>query len=190
MELGAVVCAPRAPQCLLCPVAKSCRARQLGLTDVIPAKRKKRATVEIILAAAVFVDPHGRTLLLPPPHGAGEHATQSEIVPLISRMWHFPAVSVKKDPTTELYAFLSGLGALPPRNSKARLEPLSRARHAVTYRAIKLVPYRVLVAGLPRIVGTKCVLLSELVSRSTLAVSNLTRKIAQSALKEPAKGKQ
>src|SRR5260370_10666602 len=31
MELGATVCAPRAPQCLLSPIAQRCRARQLGL---------------------------------------------------------------------------------------------------------------------------------------------------------------
>src|SRR5271155_4667718 len=70
MELGAMVCTPRAPQCLLCPVAKFCRARQLGLTETIPEKRKKRATVEITLAAAVLLAPRGRTLLLPPPHGS------------------------------------------------------------------------------------------------------------------------
>jgi hypothetical protein len=39
----------------------------------------------------------------------------------------------------------------------------------------------VVLSRLPRIAGTKVVLLSELVARSTLAVSNLTRKIAQVA---------
>jgi hypothetical protein len=62
-----------------------------------------------------------------------------------------------------------------------RFEPLSRARHTVTYRAVKILPYRVVLSRLPRIAGTKVVLLSELVARSTLAVSNLTRKIAQVA---------
>src|ERR1700731_2152923 len=36
MELGATLCTPRAPQCLLCPVAQFCRARKLGLAGAIP----------------------------------------------------------------------------------------------------------------------------------------------------------
>jgi A/G-specific adenine glycosylase len=181
MELGALICTPRAPQCLLCPVSEFCRARQLSLTEVIPEKRKKRATVEITLAAAVFLDPRGRTLLLPPPHRTGKHATHEDVVPLISKMWHFPTILVCEDGAAELEKFLARFGALPASKTKPALEPLSRARHTVTYRAITLLPYRVRVSRLPRIPATKCVLLGELVSRSSVAISNLTRKIAQAA---------
>jgi A/G-specific adenine glycosylase len=185
MELGAMICAPRSPQCLLCPVGEFCRARKLGLTEVIPEKRKKRAAVKITLAAAVFLDARGRTLLLPPPHGSGKHATHGDVAPLVSKMWHFPTVSVKENAAGELREFLRKLGALAAGKNKQRVEPLPRARHAVTYRAIQLLPYRVRVTRLPRIKGTKVVLLCELVSRSCVAVSNLTRKIAQAALAEP-----
>jgi len=57
MELGAILCTPKSPQCLLCPVNEFCQARKLGLADTIPEKRKKRATVELQLAAAVLLDP-------------------------------------------------------------------------------------------------------------------------------------
>jgi A/G-specific adenine glycosylase len=186
MELGAMVCTPRAPQCLLCPVAEFCRARRLGLADIVPDKRKKRATVEVTLAAAVLLDGHGRTLLLPPPqmprkHGTPRIAAHEDVAALVSKMWHFPTVSVRNDAVLELREFLVELNVGAARNSKLRLEPLSRARHTVTYRAIKIFPYRVVLSRLPRIGGTKVVLLSELVARSTLAVSNLTRKIAQVA---------
>src|SRR6266699_3579300 len=67
MELGATLCTPKSPQCLLCPVAQSCEGRKLGIAELLPEKRKKRATEEIHLAAAVFADEDGRTLLLPPP---------------------------------------------------------------------------------------------------------------------------
>ncbi len=185
MELGAILCTPRAPQCLLCPVAKFCRARQLGLTETIPEKRKKRATVEVTLAAAVLLDPRGRTLLLPPPQASRKQATHAEVAALVSKMWHFPTVSVRKNPAAELQGFLLELLELPGKNRTLRLEPLSRARHAVTYRNITLLPYRVVVPTIPRIAGATSVLLSELVSPSTLAVSNLTRKIARAALAEP-----
>ncbi|MBI3332982.1 MAG: NUDIX domain-containing protein [Candidatus Omnitrophica bacterium] len=40
MELGALVCTPRRPRCLTCPVRKDCRARKLGLQDRIPMPRR------------------------------------------------------------------------------------------------------------------------------------------------------
>ncbi len=42
MELGATVCLPRNPQCLLCPLRDLCRARALALQDVLPLKTRKR----------------------------------------------------------------------------------------------------------------------------------------------------
>ncbi len=186
MELGAILCTPRAPQCLLCPIAKFCRARQLGLTENIPEKRRKRASVEITLAAAVLLDPRGRTLLLPPPEASRKQVTHEQVATLVSKMWHFPTVSVQENPATELHEFLVELLELPVKDRRLHLEALSRARHAVTYRDITLLPYRALVPKLPRIAGAKSVLLSELVSPSSLAVSNLTRKIARAALAEPA----
>jgi A/G-specific adenine glycosylase len=186
MELGAMICTPRSPQCLRCPVSKFCRARQLGLVESIPEKRKKRATVEITLAAAVLVDARGRTLLLPPPHASREHATHQEVIPLVSRMWHFPTISVREDVAAELREFLRGRLSLDGVSDRMRLEPLTKARHAVTYRSITLLPYRVLVGRLPVIAGTRVVVLSELVSRPGVAVSNLTRKIARAAVDRPA----
>jgi A/G-specific adenine glycosylase len=185
MELGAMICTPRSPQCLLCPVAESCRARRLGLTEVIPERRKKRATVEITLAVAVFLDQRGCTLLLPPPHATGTHATHEDVVPLISKMWHFPTMVVRENGAAELKKFLARFGALPASKTPPALEPLARARHTVTYRAIQALAYRLRVSRLPRIAGAKSVTLNELVSRSSLAVSNLTRKIAQAALDGP-----
>ena len=44
MELGATVCTPRTPKCLLCPVQKFCRAFAAGVQDSIPPARKARPT--------------------------------------------------------------------------------------------------------------------------------------------------
>jgi A/G-specific adenine glycosylase len=47
MELGATLCLPKNPQCLLCPVAKFCGARKLGLQQEFPAQKTKTKNVEI-----------------------------------------------------------------------------------------------------------------------------------------------
>jgi A/G-specific adenine glycosylase len=46
MELGATVCTPRSPSCLVCPVRKLCRAHASGQQDVIPAVRLKQKSPE------------------------------------------------------------------------------------------------------------------------------------------------
>src|ERR1700723_1131827 len=43
MELGEVICTPQSPRCAECPVASHCRAYAQGLTNKIPAPRRKRA---------------------------------------------------------------------------------------------------------------------------------------------------
>jgi A/G-specific adenine glycosylase len=186
MELGATLCTPRAPQCLLCPVTKHCRARQLGVAELLPEKSRKRATVKITLAAAVLLDPKGLTVLLPPPRAARTSATDKEIAVLVSKMWHFPIISAESDAAAELRQFLVKVLMPAERDRKLRLEPLAKARHSVTYRAITLLPYRVRVPKLPRISGAQSILLSEVASPSSLAVSNLTRKVARAALAESA----
>jgi A/G-specific adenine glycosylase len=41
MELGALICTPRAPRCELCPVRRHCQALAAGLTQQIPPSRSK-----------------------------------------------------------------------------------------------------------------------------------------------------
>ena len=45
MELGATVCLPRDPKCLLCPVIDFCEARRLGAEGRLPVQPAKRAAV-------------------------------------------------------------------------------------------------------------------------------------------------
>lgn len=43
MELGATVCTPRSPRCLICPVQKHCAAHERGLVDELPRTLPRRA---------------------------------------------------------------------------------------------------------------------------------------------------
>ncbi len=43
MDLGAGVCTPRNPKCLLCPLSNECAARAKGIAEQLPAKARKTA---------------------------------------------------------------------------------------------------------------------------------------------------
>src|SRR5260370_3759517 len=148
MELGATLCTPKSPQCELCAVEQFCEGRKRGTGESWQENRKKRATVEVVLAAAVFADGKGQTLLLPPPKNTGEKASADHVPTLVSKMWHFPTVSVAGEPGKDLVAFLRK--ELPEeRNRTWELLPAGKVRHAVTYRAITLLPFLIEVKNLP-----------------------------------------
>jgi len=42
MDLGATICTPRKPACVLCPWAEDCAARALGLAEALPRKSPKK----------------------------------------------------------------------------------------------------------------------------------------------------
>jgi len=177
MELGATLCTPRSPQCLLCPVQEHCEARKKGLVEEIPAKHRKRATQGITLAALVFVDAKGRTLLLPPPKQARDPADAAHVPALVSNLWHFPTIVVRDDAEEELRA-VAGKFLGRGRRFTVELSPLQSQRHAVTYRAIRILPFLARVTKLPRVRGAKMLTPSEVFQ---LPISNLTRKVARAA---------
>ena len=43
MDLGATICTPRSPKCLLCPLSAQCDARAQGMPEAYPVKAAKRA---------------------------------------------------------------------------------------------------------------------------------------------------
>src|SRR5260370_24333977 len=98
MELGATLGTRQAPQGRLWPVAQFCQARKLGIAGLLPARRKKRATEKIALAAAVLLDPRGRTLLLPPPALPKNKSAHARASVLVSKLWHFPTITVRTIP--------------------------------------------------------------------------------------------
>ncbi len=180
MELGATVCTPRAPQCHACPVSRWCQAFRLGLAERLPAPRRKRPPERVTLAAAVLLDPRGRTLLVKP---SGEGAGGPDGA-LFSRLWQFPAVRVSGHKQEEwlpraeaelgrhLLSLFSHTSASRPRGE---LQALAPARHTVTFREITLAPFLLHVARLPAIPGARKLLLARL---DRLPISSATRKIA------------
>jgi hypothetical protein len=95
-------------------------------------------------------------------------------------MWHFPTTAVSEDPASDLRQYLKkivGATGLP-----SQFVALRKIRHAVTYRAISLIPFRLEFKKLPRVPDARLILLKDF---SSVPVSNLTRKVARAALEAP-----
>lgn len=78
MEVGALICKPRNPSCLLCPVRDDCVARATGRVDELPRPKQKKATRAMRIALYVVSDRKGRVLM------------RRESGPLMTAMWHLP----------------------------------------------------------------------------------------------------
>ena len=173
MELGEVICTPKSPRCLVCPVVKSCRALAEGITNEIPEPRKKRAPVAMTIAAMILLDPQGRTLLVRDP---GAH---DEV--LFSRMWQFPAIHVSREAKSELEKYFAQTFGL----KKLRLEELPSARHGVTFRNITLLPFLARVPELPKLPRSRFLALKNL---TKVPVSSATKKLAAAVIEVTGRG--
>jgi A/G-specific adenine glycosylase len=173
MELGATICLPKSPKCAECPVAKWCQARKLGIAEVLPEARKKRAPVQVTLAAAVLLDPRGRTLLV---RRTGKDGA------LFSRMWQFPAIETPADASSKLAQHLEEVFGV--KIADEGMIRLQTARHSVTFREIRLESFLIPLGRLPKIAGARTPLLGRF---GELPVSSATRKIASAAIRHAQK---
>jgi A/G-specific adenine glycosylase len=78
MELGALICTPRAPRCLVCPLRKDCVANREGLQDRLPELPARRKPTPVVMGAAL-VEERGRILFY--------RRTRTE---LLKDLWELP----------------------------------------------------------------------------------------------------
>jgi A/G-specific adenine glycosylase len=128
MELGALVCVPRAPRCGACPLARECAARRAGAQDRIPAARARRPARAVRLAAALVRDRRGRTLLLRRPEGA-----------LLGGTWELPHAEVAAGADAAAILGVSLRDTLGGRWTVGALR--ARVRHSILDRRIALEAY-------------------------------------------------
>ncbi len=89
MDLGASLCLPRNPACLLCPLSELCKARALGLQEQRPVLKPKADVPHYTVTAAVL-QRDGKILLAKRPSKG-----------LLGGMWEFPGGKVEKGETLE-----------------------------------------------------------------------------------------
>ena len=89
MDLGASLCLPRNPACLLCPLKKLCKARALGIQEQRPVLKPKAVVPHYTVTAAVLRR-DGKVLLAKRPSKG-----------LLGGMWEFPGGKVENGETLE-----------------------------------------------------------------------------------------
>jgi A/G-specific adenine glycosylase len=133
MELGATVCTPKSPMCLICPVAGECLARAEGLQDTLPVLAGRAKPLDVEEACAV-VERAGRWLIIQ--RGAGG---------LWAGFWELPTIHVAgADPAGRSFGESVTLdeGVRRLTGVRVRLGPeLQKVRYTVTKHRVTLTAF-------------------------------------------------
>ncbi|GEN31312.1 A/G-specific adenine glycosylase [Cerasibacillus quisquiliarum] len=85
MDLGATICTPKSPQCLLCPVQSHCRAYAEGIEQWLPVKSKAKKKKRISYISLLIQDEHGQIMIEKRPNEG-----------LLANLWQFPMIPIKE----------------------------------------------------------------------------------------------
>ena len=166
IELGATVCAPRAPRCDRCPLRGLCLAYREGDPEALPVRRPRRQVPHYDVAAAVTSRADGRVLV-----------AQRNADDMLGGLWEFPG-GKREDGET--------LAGCLVREMREELdvevevgELLVVVRHAYTHFRITLHAFRCrLAAGEPRCLDCAAFRWVTLAELDALPMSVADRRIA------------
>ena len=113
MELGALVCTPKSPSCMSCPVSKQCLALKNDLVADLPL-RKKPAERTILHWSPFVVEDGGRLALV-----------QNTYAPFLKGQWLYPGQCEKKQTKPKNYRFVHYITQYDIYVSPKELEPQS-----------------------------------------------------------------
>ena len=119
MELGATVCRPQSPTCLVCPVNPFCKAFHTASQETFPKRKESKPTPEHHLAVGVIYK--DRTVLI----------TQRQLDGLLGGLWEFPGGRLAEGETAEAACVRYIAETLNLSVNNVRY--LTRVRHAYTH---------------------------------------------------------
>lgn len=98
MELGALVCTPKSPSCLLCPVRSYCLGREAGVHESLPVKGKARKPRPVDMAAGVVLRTQADSAKEFPAKGSPVEVLihKRPDYGLLAGLWEFPNVEKKQ----------------------------------------------------------------------------------------------
>jgi len=166
MELGALVCTPRQPQCEVCPVKTQCVALRENRQEELP-NLGKRAAATAKRFVALVVERNGKFLVRQRPAGV-----------VNAHLWEFPnhEISVSAGPgLAQAKAAAAQVFGFAP----AGLTPLCTVKHAITRYRITLEAYLATLDELPARPGGHWQTPAQL---QALAFTSAHRKIVRAVL--------
>ena len=126
MELGALVCTPRNPQCLICPVKKLCVAFKENLTEELPNIGKREAATARHFVAFII-------------ERNGEFLVQQRPIGIVNaHLWEFPNFETNGEKKDARGIFDSAFNF-----KAAKFQPLCTVKHSITRYRITLEAFRV-----------------------------------------------
>jgi len=165
MELGQIVCVPRAPHCAVCPVQRWCRGYKTGHPQLYPQPRPRRESESLFLAAAVLR--RGSRVALV--RGLGEG--------LLDDLWNFPSAfgRSRAEALTNLSNRLASFGTLAVHLH----DSIAELSHGITYRSIRVHAYSAQISSSPAKAAGGRLRWFPISSLPQAAISQLARKIAR-----------
>lgn len=165
MEMGATMCTPKNPKCLLCPVREGCMGFAQGIAQELPHKAKKKAQrVENRAVLLVFCD--NRVLIV---------KRQEK---LLGGLFVFPDVLEESDPA-RLCRALEALGI-----RAAYDEKLGHARHVFTHLIWEMDVHAVVADEMTQVPGGQWVSRQELAALPLPTAVKAARQWAMERLTE------
>ncbi|MFZ5941394.1 MAG: A/G-specific adenine glycosylase [Bacteroidota bacterium] len=137
MELGALICTPRNPDCMNCPLNHNCQALESGSPAAFPVKEKKNRTIEMWLCYFHLVC--GEFTIL-------KRRTEPGIW---QGLYDFPLLEADRPISDEeLISFANSHFVIVP-GSKAVLSENGRVRHQLSHRTLHIHFYTLEIPELP-----------------------------------------
>ena len=146
MDLGATICLPKNPRCLICPLIEFCQSRANGAQERRPVLKPKKEVPQVVHAAGVIIKNDEVLLAKRPMKG------------LLGGMWEFPNGLVDGDPTEGLASALETGYRLSVQNG----ETLGIVKHAYTHFRVTVYAYRCDLVSISKNESMKWVKLKEL----------------------------
>lgn len=84
MELGALICTPKSPQCSVCPVASFCMAKKQGIQEQLPVKEKAKPPRKVDRIAGIIIRSKNAEILINKRPDKG----------LLAGLWELPSCEI------------------------------------------------------------------------------------------------
>ncbi|AQY51431.1 DNA glycosylase [Listeria weihenstephanensis] len=118
MEIGALVCTPKKPMCLVCPLQEFCEAHKAGEEELYPVKIKKTKVKKMYLSSAIVQTGADQFII-----------EQRPDTGLLANLWQFPTVEQSDNQEALKLAFLQKYGM----ELQIKPEPITHVKHIFSH---------------------------------------------------------